>query len=124
MNNTDIKEIEDHTASCRNSVMNNDWGVIKSDLITLILNSEHLLSKQKTLDQENLALHTSLNTATDKLKYYKGRHAELLHAVACKFPNESRHETALRYIKEREADRINQHNEKQDMVDEFFDQQN
>lgn len=31
---------------------------------------------------------------------------ELLYAVACKFPNETRHETALRYIRERESRQI------------------
>lgn len=33
-----------------------------------------------------------------------GKYNELLYAVARKFPNESRHETALRYILEKEAD--------------------
>lgn len=31
------------------------------------------------------------------------RYYELLYAVACKYPGESRHATALRYIQEREA---------------------
>jgi hypothetical protein len=33
-----------------------------------------------------------------------GLYSELLYAVASKFPGESRHDTALRYIREREAD--------------------
>jgi hypothetical protein len=31
------------------------------------------------------------------------KYQELLYAVACKYPGESRHETALRYIRERES---------------------
>jgi hypothetical protein len=37
----------------------------------------------------------------------RGRYNELIFAVGKKFPNETRHETALRYIRERE---INQDN--------------
>lgn len=33
----------------------------------------------------------------------EAKYAELLYAVECKWPGESRHETALRYIREREA---------------------
>ena len=35
----------------------------------------------------------------DKLQEIRGKYSELLYAVARKFPGESRHETALRYIK-------------------------
>ena len=33
----------------------------------------------------------------------EAKYAELLYAVASKFPHESRHETALRYIRQRES---------------------
>jgi len=39
----------------------------------------------------------------DELKADAERYQELLYAVQRKFPNESRHETALRYIKHAEA---------------------
>ena len=38
----------------------------------------------------------------DKLEYYNERYGQLVFSVAQKFPGESRHETALRYIRERE----------------------
>ena len=38
-----------------------------------------------------------------ELKEAKTKYNELLFAVETKFPDETRHETALRYIKEREA---------------------
>jgi len=43
------------------------------------------------------------NAAHNKLVHeVLNKYNELIHAVATKYPNESRHETALRYIKERE----------------------
>lgn len=38
----------------------------------------------------------------EKLAYYKTRYEQLIGAVQRKFPGESRHETALRYIRESE----------------------
>lgn len=38
----------------------------------------------------------------EKLAYYKTRYQQLIGAVVRKFPGESRHETALRYIQEAE----------------------
>ena len=37
-----------------------------------------------------------------EIEALRKRYEELLYAVSCKYPNESRHETALRYIQERE----------------------
>ena len=37
------------------------------------------------------------------LEVVEEKYQELLYQVACKFPNETRHETALRYLKERET---------------------
>ena len=44
-----------------------------------------------------------LERQRDELKADAERYQELLYAVQRKFPNESRHETALRYIKHAEA---------------------
>lgn len=38
-----------------------------------------------------------------RIKELESKYNELLYAVAQKFPNESRHETALRYINDRES---------------------
>ena len=48
------------------------------------------------LDAENARLRDEIQSAKEKYR-------ELLYQVSCKFPNETRHETALRYLKEREA---------------------
>ena len=38
-----------------------------------------------------------------ELEVVEEKYRELLYQVSCKFPNETRHETALRYLKERET---------------------
>lgn len=40
---------------------------------------------------------------SEKLAYYKTRYQQLIGAVESKFPGESRHETALRYISQAES---------------------
>ena len=50
---------------------------------------------------------SALGCSTPHRKSYgelAGLYSELLYAVGRKYPNETRHETALRYIQEREAD--------------------
>jgi hypothetical protein len=46
-------------------------------------------------------------TELSKLLEIEKKYYELLYGVASKYPNETRHETALRYIQERENDSIN-----------------
>lgn len=46
-----------------------------------------------------------LSALTTREAGIERRYHELLYAVACKYEGEDRHETALRYIREREADR-------------------
>lgn len=43
------------------------------------------------------------DTLPDNCPLEEDKYYELLYAVGTKYPNESRHETALRYIKEAEA---------------------
>lgn len=42
-------------------------------------------------------------TDDDRVRELESKYNELIMAVACKFPDETRHETALRYIKNAEA---------------------
>ena len=49
------------------------------------------------------ALHTAYSVQEARERRDLGRYYDLLFAVARKFPGEQRHETALRYIQEREA---------------------
>jgi len=44
-----------------------------------------------------------IDEVIQRISELEERYNELLYAVACKFPGESRHETALRYINERES---------------------
>lgn len=61
----------------------------------LELTIEPLIAHGKLLERECAAL-------TARLEEAEKRYQELIYAVAKKFPNESRHQTALRYIMERE----------------------
>ena len=59
--------------------------------------------------QRNIELHQLIKQQEARIKeleasrdFWKNQHGELIMEVSKKFPNESRHETALRYIRERE----------------------
>ena len=47
--------------------------------------------------------HKNTESAKEILEDLEKRYDELIMAVARKFPNESRHQTALRYIKQAES---------------------
>ena len=49
------------------------------------------------------ALQQLLDTARAERDAFKEQYYELLYAVGNKYPNETRHETALRYITQAEA---------------------
>lgn len=55
----------------------------------------------RLLNERNAALNQ-----IDVLVAVVDKYHELLYQVSCKFPNETRHETALRYLKERESPAI------------------
>ncbi len=56
-----------------------------------------------TVAHEALAEIVDLRLRIAELEAVAEKYRELLYQVACKFPNETRHETALRYLKERET---------------------
>jgi hypothetical protein len=70
----------------------------------------------------DILVNTILDTKNKEIKQAEERgiekYNELIYAVGNKYPNETRHETALRYIKQAEIDstslssKINQNNEK------------
>lgn len=55
------------------------------------------------LDPKLLADEGDIDMLRLRLRAVVGHYNELIMAVASKFPGESRHDTALRYIREREA---------------------
>ena len=69
---------------------------------TLIANAENMVDQLHRVARERdnerkLRLEADDRLLTDGTPYHK-----LIYAVATKYPNETRHETALRYIMERE----------------------
>jgi len=54
-------------------------------------------------DLVDLVRYLILTNLNDDLRVLSENYGELIMAVATKFPNESRHETALKYIMQREA---------------------
>lgn len=82
-----VGTVEIHTV--RNAV-SSGWS--EYDILSIKLNIGHRV-------KEGDLLYTTPQPAPHVQEKYN----ELLFAVANKYPNESRHETALRYIKEREA---------------------
>jgi recombinational DNA repair ATPase RecF len=65
------------------------------DLYERFPSEDAIAARFQELEQQLAAAETELQA--ERTKYY-----ELLYAVATKWDNETRHETALRYIKERE----------------------
>jgi hypothetical protein len=63
-------------------------------------NSLAVFSTVKRVGDEE---YMSVNETKAEIDEYKKKYEELLYAVMSKFPNESRHETALRYIKQAET---------------------
>ena len=62
------------------------------------------LSKQFSLDYlVSTQKERSVDYELNRLKDIEDKYNQLIYAVCRKFPNESRHETALRYIKEAET---------------------
>jgi len=71
------------------------------------LNKNALWCIDKILQKHSAAvleeMRDQLNAKDRKYKVLKSKYDELIMAVAQKFPDESRHETALRYIQQRES---------------------
>lgn len=64
--------------------------------------NDQLRAENLNLTKERDELKKSANNIAKMLEEYKAKYNELLYAVANKYEGESRHETALRYIKEAE----------------------
>ena len=62
-------------------------------------------SNYAMLEAENRYLHDLLRRLEAENKELKDKYYELLYAVEQKFPGETRHETALRYIRQREENK-------------------
>ena len=78
-----------------------------SDAIALIERQEQeiaaLTAENSVLREQNFAMNASLVKLRPENEKLKERYDELIMQVERKFPNESRHETAKRYIRERES---------------------
>lgn len=68
-----------------------------SRVVQSMVNELDERQKNFFLDMYDRLIHVEMDRG-----WAKHKHSELVMAVANKYPNESRHETALRYIKERE----------------------
>lgn len=70
---------------------------------------ENHTARPLTLDEidqhikEFLTLQEQVKLLESTYRDVRIQHSELIMAVACKFPGETRHQTALRYIQERES---------------------
>ena len=70
--------------------------------------SDWIPDKDNTeLENAILGMHTTIATLTEENAKLENAYGELIMAVAKKFPNETRHQTALRYIMERELPQDN-----------------
>lgn len=65
------------------------------------------MAEQKWIDTGLRKMVDELNTARAQLAEARAKYNELIMAVAKKFPGESRHETALRYINQAETPQVN-----------------
>lgn len=65
------------------------------DLIRQILDKHHHALCEELRDQ--------VRQFVNERNHFRDRYDELLYAVATKHPDETRHQTALRYIRERET---------------------
>ena len=61
------------------------------------------MNDQKTLDASSASILNAGLGAEPDYKLIAAKYQELLYAVAQKFPGETRHETALRYIRRAES---------------------
>jgi len=59
----------------------------------------HFKDGQEVMSCNKYAVCLTYEEQQEKLSELQGKYNELLYAVARKFPGESRHETALRYIR-------------------------
>lgn len=71
----------------------------KSDIAAQLGHRDYVIAQ---LEQQRDDLQFSLDKEVKRVMELQAKYDELLYAVASKHPNESRHETALRYIKDRE----------------------
>jgi len=71
-------------------------------------NSEDIAAYNDLLERYNTLLRNTHDSARDSINYEKlyltllDKYNELIYAVQNKYPNETRHQTALRYILEKE----------------------
>ena len=64
---------------------------------------KELEAREHHLPAKNNALRVQIDRKNKRIEELQEKYSELIMAVAQKFPDESRHETALRYIQQRES---------------------
>lgn len=75
----------------------------KDERVQVLKERAELLAENELLRAEVSNLHSANDMLAEYAKSTRHDYTELLYAVGKKYPDETRHETALRYIRQAEA---------------------